>query len=82
MIGNTLEELVSKLDDTDQKAALEEIKAYNAAVQTDIPFNPNVKDGRCTKNLEVNKSQLGEHARHAALRGLRGHLRHRKGYEC
>jgi tricarballylate dehydrogenase len=54
--GNTLEELVSKLDDTDQAAALKEIKEYNAAVQTDIPFNPNVKDGRCTKNLKINKS--------------------------
>jgi len=55
-VGNTLEELVSKLEDTDQKAALEEIKAYNAAVQTDVPFNPNVKDGRSTKNLKINKS--------------------------
>jgi tricarballylate dehydrogenase len=54
--GNTLEELVSRMDDTDQKAALETLKAYNAAVQTQIPFNPNVKDGRCTKNLAVNKS--------------------------
>src|SRR5712692_1937369 len=54
--GNTLEELVSKLEDTDQAAALDEIKKYNAAVQTDIPFNPNVKDGRCTKNLKINKS--------------------------
>ena len=26
-----------------------ELKEYNAAVQTDIPFNPNVKDGRCTQ---------------------------------
>jgi tricarballylate dehydrogenase len=25
-------------------------------VRTDIPFNPNVKDGRCTKGLDVNKS--------------------------
>ena len=55
-VGNTLEELVGKLEDTNQAAALEEIRAYNAAVQTDIPFNPNVKDGRCTKNLKVNKS--------------------------
>src|SRR5882757_6174333 len=54
--ANTLEELVSKLDDTDQKAALQELKEYNAAVQTDIPFNPNVKDGRGTKNLRINKS--------------------------
>ncbi len=54
--ADTLEELVSKLDDTDQKAALETLKNYNAAVQTQIPFNPNVKDGRCTKGLDVNKS--------------------------
>src|SRR4051812_47736582 len=54
--ANTLEELVSKLDDTDQEAALKEIKEYNAAVQTHIPFNPNVKDGRSTKNLKINKS--------------------------
>ena len=54
--AQTLEELVGKLDDVDAKAALGEIKAYNAAVQTDIPFNPNVKDGRCTKGLAVPKS--------------------------
>jgi tricarballylate dehydrogenase len=54
--GNTLQELVAKLDDTDQEAALKELKEYNAAVQTDIPFNPNVKDGRCTKNLKINKT--------------------------
>jgi len=54
--ANTLEELTSKLDDVDADAALKEIKAYNAAVRTDIPFNPNVKDGRCTSGLAVNKS--------------------------
>jgi tricarballylate dehydrogenase len=54
--ANTLEELVSKLDDTDQKTALETLRRYNDAVQTQIPFNPNVKDGRCTRALEVNKS--------------------------
>jgi len=54
--ANTLEELVKKLDDVDAAAALKEIKAYNAAVRTDIPFNPNVKDGRCTIGLAVNKS--------------------------
>src|SRR5919204_187809 len=54
--GNTLEELVSRMDDTDQKTALDTLKKYNAAVRTDVPFNPNVKDGRCTEGLEVNKS--------------------------
>jgi len=54
--ANTLEELVEKLDDVDARAALEEIRRYNAAVRTEIPFNPNVKDGRCTTGLAVNKS--------------------------
>src|SRR4030095_9528990 len=36
--ANTLEELVSKMDDTDHKTALETLKKYNAAVRTDIPF--------------------------------------------
>ena len=54
--ANTLEELVEKLDDVDPKAALEELKAYNAAVKTDIAFDPNVKDGRRTEGLAIPKS--------------------------
>jgi tricarballylate dehydrogenase len=54
--ANTLEELTAKLEDVNAAAALAEIRAYNAAVRTDIPFNPNVKDGRCTTGLAVNKS--------------------------
>ena len=54
--ANTLEELVSKLEGVDPKGALAEIKAYNAAVRQDIAFNPNVKDGRGTKGLEIPKS--------------------------
>jgi tricarballylate dehydrogenase len=54
--ANTLEELVSKLDDTDQKVALETLKKYNSAVRTEVPFNPNVKDGRGTEGLEVDKT--------------------------
>ncbi len=55
-VGNTLEELVGKLEDTNQEQALKEIQAYNKAVQTEIPFNPNVKDGRGTKGLAIPKS--------------------------
>ncbi|HZM33044.1 MAG TPA: FAD-dependent tricarballylate dehydrogenase TcuA [Burkholderiales bacterium] len=54
--ANSLEELCAKLEDTDGKAALEELKAYNAAVRTDIPFNPNVKDGRRTQGLKIDKT--------------------------
>jgi tricarballylate dehydrogenase len=55
-VANTLEELVKQLDDVDAEAALAEIRAYNAAVRTDIPFNPNVKDGRGTRGLAIPKS--------------------------
>jgi tricarballylate dehydrogenase len=55
-VASTLEDLVKQLEDTNAENALKEIKAYNAAVRTDIPFNPNVKDGRRTEGLAVPKS--------------------------
>jgi tricarballylate dehydrogenase len=54
--ANTLEELASKLEDVDPAGFLDEIGAYNAAVRTEIPFNPNIKDGRGTRGLPINKS--------------------------
>jgi tricarballylate dehydrogenase len=54
--ANTLEELAAKLDDVNPSSALETIRAYNAAVRTDIAFDPNVKDGRRTEGLAVPKS--------------------------
>jgi len=54
--ADTLEELVAKLDDVDPQAALQEIAAYNGAVDQATPFNPTVKDGRATKGLLVPKS--------------------------
>jgi tricarballylate dehydrogenase len=55
-VANTLEDLVKQLDDVDARAALEEIRRYNAAVRQDIAFNPNVKDGRRTEGLAIPKS--------------------------
>jgi len=52
----TLEELAGKLEDVDASGFLEEVRAYNAAVRTEVPFNPNVKDGRSTHGLAINKS--------------------------
>ena len=54
--ADTLEELVKKLDGVDAEACLRELKEYNKAVRTDIPFNMAIKDGRCTVGLKVNKS--------------------------
>ena len=54
--ANTLEELADKLEGVDKQGFLDEMKAYNAAVRTDVPFNPTVLDGRCTEGLAVPKS--------------------------
>lgn len=54
--ANTLKELAEKLEGVDSEAFLKEIKEYNAAVRQDIPFNPNIKDGRGTEGLAVRKT--------------------------
>jgi tricarballylate dehydrogenase len=52
----TLEELADKMEGVDSVGFLDELAQYNEAVNTDIPFDPNVKDGRCTNGLVVPKS--------------------------
>jgi tricarballylate dehydrogenase len=54
--ADTLEELVAKLEDVNPQRALATIGDYNAAVMRDVPFNPNVKDGRGTVGLAIPKS--------------------------
>ena len=54
--ANTLAELAEKMDDTDAAGVVATVKEFNAAVRTDIHFDPNVKDGRCTEGLAVPKS--------------------------
>ena len=54
--ADTLEEFVKKLEGVDAARCLQEIREYNKAVRTDIPYNMAVKDGRCTVGLKINKS--------------------------
>jgi tricarballylate dehydrogenase len=54
--ADTLEGLSAKLEDVNAGAFLDEVRAYNAAVTVDRPFNPNIKDGRRTRGLAVDKS--------------------------
>ena len=54
--ADTLEDLADKLEGVDKAGFLAEMKAWNGAVQTDVHFNPNVKDGRGTEGLQVPKS--------------------------
>ena len=61
--ANTLEELVQKMEDVNPEKALATIKEYNKAVMTDVPFDPNVKDGRGTRGLADSEIELGQHHR-------------------
>ena len=54
--ADTIEALADKLDGVDGTEFLREVAAYNAAVRTDIAFDPTVKDGRATQGLAVPKS--------------------------
>lgn len=54
--SDTLDGLADQLAGVDKAQFLKTVAEWNAAVDTDTPFNPNVKDGRATKGLEINKS--------------------------
>lgn len=54
--ADTLEELCARMEGVDGQAAHDTITEYNAAVQTETTFNPNVKDGRRTSGLAIDKT--------------------------
>jgi tricarballylate dehydrogenase len=54
--ADTIEELAQKLEGVNAAEFLKTVKEWNGAVRTDVPFNPNIKDGRCTQRLAVDKS--------------------------
>ena len=57
--ADTLEELAERLD-IDPAGFVKTIQEYNAAVQTQIPYNPTVKDGRNTVGITPPKSNWAE----------------------
>ena len=54
--GETLEELAQKLEGVNAARCLRTLREFNAAVRSDIAFDPNVRDGRCTEGLDINKT--------------------------
>ncbi len=54
--ADTLEELVAKMQDVSIQGFMDTVRAYNNAVQAEVEFNPNIKDGRGTVGLLINKS--------------------------
>lgn len=56
VMGESLESLADQLYGVDPRRFLETVREFNAAVRTDVPFNPHVKDGRGTSGLALPKS--------------------------
>jgi tricarballylate dehydrogenase len=54
--AQTLEELAGKLEDVNAEGFLRTVRAFNAAVRADVPFDPYTRDGRGTVGLEPKKS--------------------------
>ena len=57
--ANTIEELAAGLD-IDPAGLVRTVQEFNAAVRTDIPYNPTVKDGRRTEGLELDKTNWAQ----------------------
>jgi tricarballylate dehydrogenase len=54
--GNTLEELADRMQDVHPRQFVETVREFNAAVKREVPFDPNVKDGRRTAGLAIDKT--------------------------
>lgn len=56
MQADTLEGLAAQMEGIDAARFVETVAAFNRAVALEVPFNPNVKDGRAARGLPVPKS--------------------------
>jgi len=54
--ADTFEELVARMEDVHPGQFLETVRTFNAAVKRDVAFNPNIKDGKGTTGLALDKS--------------------------
>jgi tricarballylate dehydrogenase len=54
--ADTLEGLVEKMQDVQPMQFLETVREYNAAIKLDAAFDPNIKDGRTTAGLAIDKT--------------------------
>ena len=54
--ADTLEELVAKMADVSPAGFLKTIRDYNSAAKRDVTFDPNIKDGKSTVGLPIDKT--------------------------
>jgi tricarballylate dehydrogenase len=54
--SDSISGLAAKLEGVDPDQFVKTIEEFNASVKTEVPFNPNVKDGRRTVGLQIDKT--------------------------
>lgn len=54
--AGSIAELAAKMDGMNETAFIQTVETFNAAVMTDIPFDPTTLDGRGTRGLSIPKS--------------------------
>ena len=54
--ADSLQDLVKKMEGVDADRFEATVREFNAAVDESRPFNPNIRDGRCTRGLRIDKS--------------------------
>jgi tricarballylate dehydrogenase len=54
--ADTLDDLVKRMQDVNPDGFTKTVRDYNAAVKRDVTFDPNVKDGKSTVGLPVDKT--------------------------
>jgi tricarballylate dehydrogenase len=58
--ADTIPDLARKLEGVDADGFVATVGHFNDAVKSDVEFDPNVKDGRCTRGLTVPKSNWAQ----------------------
>jgi tricarballylate dehydrogenase len=54
--AGSIEELAGRLEGVNQAGFLNTVERFNESVRSEIPFNPNIKDGLSTQGLDPPKS--------------------------
>jgi tricarballylate dehydrogenase len=56
VVADSIEDLAQRMEGVDPKGFLQTVAEFNQSVKREVPFNPNVKDGRGTVGLAIDKS--------------------------
>ena len=58
--ADSFEALAERLEGVDSRRFLETVRAFNTAPRTEVPFNPNIRDGLATSGLAIDKTNWAQ----------------------